>query len=113
MTAAKDIGKLTAEVVFAVLRVRNTVVYTAGDTVTYEELVNVVEEVRGEKMRREVWTVEMLKEELRTDPADAVKKYRVVFGEGKGVSWDISNTFNDQHGILVQDVRSWVKEHVK
>jgi len=39
--------------------------------------------------------VPWLKEELAKDPDDHIKKYRVVFVEGKRVSWAV-DTFNVQ-----------------
>jgi len=54
-----------------------------------------------------------LKDELAKDPADAMKKYRVVFAEGKGVSWDIGETFNAQRGIGVLSVEQRAKENLR
>ena len=54
-----------------------------------------------------------MKDELAKDPADAMKKYRVVFAEGKGVSWDIGETFNAQRGIGVLSVEQRAKENLR
>jgi len=40
--------------------------------------------------------VPRLKDELAKDPDDPIKKYRVVFAEGKGLSWEVDKTFNAQ-----------------
>jgi hypothetical protein len=50
---------------------------------------------------------------LAKDPANAIKKYRVVFAEGKGVSWDMGKTFNAQQGIGVTSVERWAKENLR
>jgi nucleoside-diphosphate-sugar epimerase len=105
VTSPEDIGRLTARIVFEEPRVKNQVVFTAGETVSYGRVAEVVEEVTGRKVRREVWTVEKLKRDLEDDTEDAVKKYRVAFAEGKGVSWDLERTFNWQKGIEVMDVK--------
>ncbi len=52
-------------------------------------------------------------EELAKDPHNAIKKYRVVFAEGKGVSWDMAGTFNAQRGIKVVDVEQWATANLK
>lgn len=109
-TTPEDIGKLTARIVLEEPRIVDRVVYTAGDTISYAKLAEIVETMTSKKVKREVWSVEKLKEDLAADPEDAVKKYRVVFGEGNGVSWDMKGTFNAERGIEVQDVESFAKE---
>jgi uncharacterized protein YbjT (DUF2867 family) len=113
VTTPEDIGVLTAEILFADPGVVDSIVYTAGDTVTYTRLADIVDSVLGRKVRRVKWSLPELKEELAKDPADAIKKYRVVFAEGKGVSWDIRETFNARQGIAVMDVERWAKENLK
>jgi nucleoside-diphosphate-sugar epimerase len=110
VTTPDDIGKLTAMILFEEPRISNSVVYTAGETVSYAKVADIVENATGKKVRREVWSVEKLKEDLKADPDDNVKKYRVVFAEGRGVSWDMERTFNMQRGIEVKDVKSFARE---
>jgi hypothetical protein len=113
VTTPEDIGALTAEICFAEPRFVNSVVYTAGDTVTYARLADIVDSVLGRKVRRVEWTLPELKDELARDPGNAIKKYRVVFAEGKGVSWDVAETFNAQRGIAVCGVERWAKENLR
>ena len=113
VTMPEDIGALTAEICFAEPRIVNTVIYTAGDTVTYAQLADIVDSVLGRQVRRVEWSVPELKDELAKDPDDAIKKYRVVFAEGKGVSWDKNISFNAQRGISVMNVRQWARENVR
>jgi len=113
VTTPEDIGALTAEIVFAEPRIVNSVVYTAGDTVTYERLADIVDSVLGQNVRRVEWSVPVLKDELTKDPNDPIKKYRVVFAEGKGVSWEVGKTFNVQRGMEVTDVKQWARENLK
>lgn len=112
VTTSDDIGALTAAILFAEPRIRNQVVYTAGDTVTYGQLADIVEAVSGRPVRREVWGVAALRHELAQSPADALKKYRVVFAEGTGVAWEHATTFNAAHGIGVVSVEQWVRENL-
>jgi hypothetical protein len=91
----------------------DSIVYTAGDTVTYAELADIVDSVLGRKARRVEWSLPELKDELAKDPADAIRKYRVVFADGKGVSWAIDETFNAQRGIGVLGVERWAKENLR
>lgn len=73
-------------------------------------MAEIVEAVVGRKVRREVWSVKQLEEDLKEDPENNVLRYRVVFGVGKGVSWDVGKTFNVRHGIEVQGVKSYAQE---
>lgn len=111
VTTPEDIGELTAEILGAEPRIANRVVYTAGDTITYVRLADIVDAALDRKLERVRWSVPLLKEELAKDPENAFKKYRVVFAEGRGVAWDKSQTFNAQYGVKVKDVEQWVKEN--
>jgi len=84
------------------------VVFIAGDTISYGELADVVKEVRAKTTEREEWTVQQLSEDLSKDSENGIKKYRVVFAEGKGVSWKKEMSFNVQKDIKLQTVRDWL-----
>lgn len=111
VTTPEDIGELTAEIVFAEPRIVNRIVYTAGDTITYRRLADIVDSVMNWRVQRVEWNVPLLKKQLAEDPENPFKKYRVVFAEGRGVSWEMGQTFNAQHGIKVKDVEQWVSEN--
>lgn len=113
VTTSEDIGILTAEIIFAEPRIINRVIYTAGDTVTYAQLADIVESILSRKVQRVEWNVSRLKEELAKDPDDHIKKYRVVFAEGKGVSWAVDKTFNVQREMEVTGVARWAQENLK
>lgn len=113
VTTPEDIGTLTAEILFAKPRVVNRIVYTAGDTITYARLADIVDSVLGRQVQRVEWSVPKLKNELAQDPDDPIKKYTVVFAQGKGVSWEVHKTFNAQRGIEVLGVERWAQENLK
>jgi hypothetical protein len=108
VTDVMDIGKMVAEIVLLETDIGHQVVYIAGDTVSYGTLADVVGEIRGKDVHRELWTVEKLKDDLAQDPENGVKKYRVVFAEGKGVSWAMDQTLNHEKNIRLQSVRDWL-----
>ncbi|KAJ6487691.1 isoflavone reductase [Mycena sanguinolenta] len=107
VTTPQDIGVLTA-LIAQETWVSSGIVYTAGDTLTYGTLAAMVEKALGKEVRKEIWTVDNLTEELKSDPGNGTKKYRAVFAMGKGVSWPIERTYNYQQGILAQGVESWL-----
>lgn len=109
VTTPEDIGLLTAEILFAKPRLKNQVVYTAGDTLTYGELADKVDKVLGRDVLRVEWSVAKLNADLAFDSDDAIKKYRAVFAQGKGVAWDKSCTFNHQQHVEVMDVERWMR----
>ena len=113
VTAPEDIGTLTAEVCFAEPQIADQVVYTAGDTITYARLADVVDATLGRRLHRIERTVRELEDELAADPGDAIKKYRLAFAQGRGVSWDPGRTLNVQKGIPVKSVERWVREYVQ
>ena len=113
VTTPEDIGTLTQEILFAEPPIANQVVYTAGDTITYTELADIVDRVLNREVHRVEWSVPMLKTQLIHDPHNAIRKYRVVFAEGKGVAWAMDKTFNATQGIPVLGVDGWAETHLK
>lgn len=112
VTTPEDIGSLTAEILFTEPRIRNEIVYLAGDTITYGELANTLEEVLQRPFQRKEWTVPFLLEQLAGDPDNMTSKYRAVFAQGRGVAWDKNQTFNVRHGIATTGVRDWVAQNL-
>lgn len=50
--------------------------------------------------------------ELANDPQNMMRKYRVAFGIGRGMSWDKVGTFNVREGIKVTDVSDWINTNL-
>lgn len=111
VTAAEDIGLCAAELVLDPDAPRNQPVYIGGDTLTYREFADTLQSVTGMEVVRDVWPVEYLRELSRNDPDDKLKKYRVVFAEGTGLSWPVEGTWSSERGFMMQRVADWVREH--
>lgn len=112
LTTPDDIGALTAEVVFAQPRIRDEIVYLAGDTVTYGEVADKLEAGLGRPFTRSIWTEQYLLDELARDTQNMMRKYRAAFAQGRGVAWDKSGTFNQRRAIPVTDVLSWIQANL-
>ncbi len=91
---------LIARSYFAEPRIRNQLVYTAGDTVTYGQLANILEAV----LECVEWSVPYLKGELANDPENPIKKHRAVFCSGEGRCLGCECDLNRQQAINVVDV---------
>ena len=111
VTTAEDIGALTTEIVFSEPRIANQVVYIAGDTVTYRQLADTIDRLMDAEVLRSAWSVDELKRKLVQEPGDSLRKYRVVFAEGRGVAWDQRSTFNVQRGIAVSGLEEWMRSN--
>ncbi|KAF2493120.1 NAD(P)-binding protein [Lophium mytilinum] len=111
VTTVGDIGRVAARLVLgAEVEVGRGVLYVAGQTISYGELAEVVKRVLGTGVKREVWSVGFLKGELAMEPESVMGKYRVVFAEGKGVSWGEEGTVNRKLGMEVTGVETWARE---
>lgn len=118
LTDVRDIGAVVVELVAAPPQPQSndgdagSVVFAAGQTVSYAELADVVQKVVGRraKVQREEWSLEYLRAELEKNPEDQTKKYRVLFGEGKGVAWDKEKTINAERNIESMGVEQWLRE---
>ena len=110
ITTAEDIGRLTSDVLAAEPPILDRIIFLAGDTVTYRQAADLVEEVLDVRLHHQVWTVPWLRQQLEAHPDDALAKYRMVFAEGRGVSWPQTSTFNHERGIPVTALRQWLTE---
>jgi hypothetical protein len=113
VTDVEDSGRVVSEIVLVETEIRCQVVYTAGDTISYGTLADVVEGVEGKEIVKELWTVEKLKDDLSRDPEHGIKKYRVVFAEGRGVCWPLQQALNQRKNIKLQNVRDWLLNRKK
>jgi len=109
LTTPDDIGRLTREILLRQPRLVNQVVYTAGDTITYQQLADLLDQVLGRKVNRVEWSLAKLSQDLAESPEDIVAKYRVAFAKGKGVSWPLEQSFNVQNTIPVTNVERWLQ----
>lgn len=111
VTTPEDIGRLTASILFEPELV-NRVVFTAGDTVTYRQLADTVDQLLNRKVERVEWTVPALKADLAAAPDDSIRKYRAVFAEGKGVAWAKADSYNVERQIETTTIGQWIEQHL-
>ncbi|MDV3126052.1 aromatic alcohol reductase [Mycobacterium sp. 21AC1] len=112
LTTPEDIGVLTAEIIHARPRIANQVVFVAGDTISYRQLADVVEQVRGKPVTRTEWSLPYLLDELKRHPTDEMKKYHAVFAPAKGVAWPKEESYNALRGIKTTTVADWARDHL-
>jgi len=113
VTTPEDIGKLTTEILLALPRIANEVVYVAGDTISYGKLAEIVERVTGREFEKTVWTREKLRTDLDTAGNDVMARYRAAFALGDGMWWDKSSTFNARRGFDTIDVERYLRGRMK
>lgn len=106
VTDVDDIGKVLARIIAKEIDAENKVVYVAGDTVSYEELANIIEQASGKMVEREEWDVTYLEQEVKKDPEDTIKRYRLVFAKD-GVWWSKEQTVNHALNMATMDVETY------
>lgn len=117
VTVPEDIGRVTADVALDPrdLEEGSQVVYTAGDTISYGELAELLDAHFETKFRRELWDLDTLRRQMDEDPNTMVK-YRNTFAQGRGVAWDMDITVNHQRGIPMTNLKAYMEKnlgHVK
>ncbi|RKU44555.1 hypothetical protein DL546_001900 [Coniochaeta pulveracea] len=111
LTDADDIGRVLADLVAKPPKKNDkggSVLFMAGETITYRQLADTVERVLGKKVTREEWSLHHLKKELDENADDQINKYRVLFGRGDGVSWLLEQTINVERGLETKGVEGWL-----
>ena len=110
VTTPEDIGKATADVILDPRgEMANQVVYTAGDTASYQRIADDVEKRFGGKWTKECWDLAELKKQMETDGGTMVK-YRDTFAQGRGVAWEQEKTVNYKRGIKMVDIKRYLEE---
>jgi hypothetical protein len=109
VTDVNDIGRVMERIVKRDTESKDSVVYVAGDSISYGELADVVEKVVQCRVRRETWSIPYLQEELEKDPENGIKKYRLVFAR-EGVWWEKERTVNHELGMLMMDVETYARK---
>jgi hypothetical protein len=112
VTTPEDIGRLTAQIIFFEPRLIDQVVFVAGDTLSYRQLADILDEKLDHTLTRVEWTVPELNAALAAAPNDSLCKYRAVFAQGKGVAWDKTRTFNAIHGIELTTAADWIEQNL-
>ncbi|KAJ6035904.1 hypothetical protein N7540_000183 [Penicillium herquei] len=115
VTTPADIGQFTAEIVLGEGWEKNFAdcpIFVGGDTVSYEELAQLIERVTGKSMKRNVLALSEIKAALSQDPENGILKYQAVFGQGRGVAWDISKTWNTQRGLRTTTAEEWARNNL-
>lgn len=111
VTTPADIGRFTAEIVLeddTEALFAGRVIYLGGDTLSYEQLAQLVEEIVQEPVTRRVLAVSDVQAALVRDPDNGLRKYQAVFGQGRGVAWDLAETWNHQRGFQATTAREWL-----
>jgi len=108
VTTPEDIGTLTTAILLEEPRIVNRVMYVASDTVSYDRLADIVDDVTGQPFQRDLLTPAMLAAACAADPTDGMARYRLAFGRGDGMWWDKSTTYNAQRAIPTTDIRTWL-----
>lgn len=110
VTTPHDIGRMTAEMIFAPQETVEGVVHIGGETISYGQLADLLDQMLldGGHFRREEWTLPQLREKLARNPENLWYKYQCIFGDGKGISWDLNQTFNGQRGLEMTTVRDHI-----
>lgn len=108
LTTPDDIGRATAELVLDPRGLRNQCVYVAGDTLTYAQVADRLDERFGTRFRRELWDRDELARQMRDEPDSTMVKYRDTFAQGRGVAWGQEQTLNAARDMKLTDVRAYL-----
>ena len=68
VTDVSDIGRVLKRILEGHAEAANTVLYIAGDTITYGQLVDIMERVSGREVLRKVWSLDHLQNQLERNP---------------------------------------------
>ncbi|KAJ5322874.1 hypothetical protein N7452_011163 [Penicillium brevicompactum] len=115
VTAPEDIGEITAEILLGdkgETAFTNNAIFIAGDTLSYANLALLLEKATGKPVQRTLRTVQSAQTDLAKEPTNEIYKYQIVFGEGRGVSWDLSKTWNHENGVLGLTVKEYMARYM-
>lgn len=109
VTTPADIGRLTTAIYLHQPRIKNEVVFIAGETISYGKLAETVERMTEQTFTKNVFALPALLDELHADPDNQMLRYRTAFARGTGVWWPMTETFNVKNNIKTESVEDWLK----
>ena len=71
-------------------------------------MAGIVGRVSGGEVDKEEWSIPYLDAELKGDPENGIKRYRLVFTRD-GVWWDKGKTVNRQLSMSMVDVKTYAR----
>jgi len=111
LTTPEDIGLLTAKIFYHQPTIENQVVYIAGDTVTYQQLTDLLSQHYAVPFALEVKEVNALQLAVDHSPDNVSAAYQLAFARADGVAWQKSRTYNAHNAIPVTDIKHWLSEN--
>ena len=118
VTSVEDIGRVVAEMVMTDEGEKGSgITYTVGATGSFRGLAYGLKKVTGKEVLVDEVPLEVLRNKLKeseegnNEAEVGLRRYRVVFAEGKGVSWPTDRCWGRQRGMEMQGVRAWAEEH--
>ncbi|OQD83078.1 hypothetical protein PENANT_c018G01108 [Penicillium antarcticum] len=115
ITTPEDIGRFTAEILLGKdsdALVSNQVIFVGGDTIAYGELAQLVERLAQKPFEKRVLMVTDAQTALAKDPSNGLLKYQMVFGQGRGVAWDLKETWNFKQSLTAKSAEEWARENL-
>ena len=108
VTIPDDVGRLTAAILAHDPPIDDAIVFVAGDTFSYAQLADMVEDHLERDVERVLWSMEALRSDLDAHPNDPMRVYHLAFAREDGVAWDKTRSYNAEQQIAVTDVPSWL-----
>lgn len=110
-TTVEDIARTNAELLFVDggSAHRNKSIFIASDTMRYDQFADLVEQVVGHPVTREVWSIEILKAKALAEPENKLRKYHLVFSEDVGLAWDKANTYSEAKSLSLDSIEKYMK----
>ena len=111
-TDTSDVGLVLAE---ALLRNEHRQhIRIAGQTFTWQELADVIDEETGVKLERRVATMAKIDEKLAADGEGVLMwKFKYIQARECGTWWDEADTHNRRYGLQLKRLREYVREQVQ
>lgn len=107
VTSAEDIGKIVAEVVLGEEKPEG-VIYVAGDTATFEDVLLMVERA-GWNLKGKMAGVPELERAIERDSENVGARYQLIWARNEGVAWKKDESWNEQRGIRLETLQNWVE----
>ncbi|KAL2855390.1 hypothetical protein BJY01DRAFT_204551 [Aspergillus pseudoustus] len=116
-TTPEDIGKFTAELVLGPERdtvfAVNGPVYVAGDTVSYNDVARIVEDITGASFTRRLLTLEETEHDMvNTELLTPARICRNVLARGRGVLFQNADLWTPSAGLRVSSLSDFAKGYL-
>ena len=113
-TTLDDLANFLPEILLSKAS-HNKRIRVSSCSTSYGDIAQLLDEVRGSPVRRELLSAEDVQRAANERPDDSTALWQLIVQSGKGATWRKGDSFNAEHipHVETTSLKQWVQQHLK